>query len=223
MTETLLPHNASVIERALDASGARIGDLPVALREIWSPADCPPPLLPWLAWAFGVEEWDPAWSPQQQRDTITAALPIKRHKGTIGAVRDAIQALGITARVQEWFAQIPAGDPYTYRLLLEVDQIGYDLDGLNRMLKVVARAKNLRSQLDIIQPSVRSRATPAIAAATSLGNDIGIDYGGLTYSDGASAIDLMIDAAVNGEADTVGAIDALHTLVNHTMPQPAYW
>lgn len=219
----LLPPSASPLELAVAEACAVIGDIPAPLRESWSPHTCPANLLPWLAWAFGVEEWSESWTDDQKRAAIAAALPVKRVKGTIGAVSDVIVALGLTARVQEWFNQIPAGDPYTYRLHLDVDQTGYDLEQLKRLLLVVARAKNLRSHLDKILPSVTTSCGLVSAAVANTGHEITVGYGAPTYSDNWPAVDLIMDAAVNGEASTVAAIDSLHVLLHETMPQPAYW
>lgn len=219
----LLPPSASALERAVAEACAVIGDIPAPVRESWSPENCPTHLLPWLAWAFGVEGWSEAWTEDQKRAAITMSLPVKRTKGTIGAVLDVIRALGLSARVQEWFNQTPAGAPYTYRLHLEVDQIGYDLDQLRRMLLVVSRAKNLRSHLDTILPSVTTRPELVSAAATNPGHEITIAYGAPAYSDGDPALDLLTDAALYGEANTVAAIDSLHPLIHQTMPQPGYW
>lgn len=214
----LLPPNTTPLERNLAEVCADACELPVPLREAWSPADCPVALLPWLAWSFGVEEWDERWNEDQKRAVIAASIHIKRIKGTIGAVRRAIAALGITARVQEWFAQIPAGEPHTYRLRLEVDQVGYDLELLERMLKVVDNAKNLRSHLDTVIPSVVSRSTLHCGAVAVTGHEISVAYGAPTYSDGTPAIDLLTDAALHGESGTIAAIERLHTLTNTTIP-----
>lgn len=219
----LLPPNAATLERAIAEACAPIGSIPVPVRDAWSPENCPAHVLPWLAWAFGVEEWDAAWSDEQQRAAIAASIPVKRVKGTIGAVRDAIRALGASARVQEWFNQIPPAAPYTYRLHLEVDQIGYDLELLQRLLRVVARTKNLRSHLDTVLPSVTTRGPMVCAAAANTGHDIAVAYGAPTYSDGDPALDLLTDAALYGEADTIAGIDRLHVLLHETLPQPAYW
>lgn len=219
----LLPPSASTLERAVAEACAVIENIPAPLRESWSPSGCPTHLLPWLAWAFGVEEWSEAWTEDQKRSAIAMSLPVKRTKGTIGAVNDVIVALGLTARVQEWFNQVPAGAAYTYRLHLDVDQIGYDLDQLRRLLLVVSRAKNLRSHLDTILPSVTTRSGLVSAAATNTGHEIRVGYGAPTYSDNWPAVDLIMDAAVNGEASSVAAIDSLHVLLHDTMPQPAYW
>lgn len=170
----LLPANTTAQERAIDDTAARLGQVPVVVREMWNPDTCPPNLLAWLAWAFSVDEWDPAWSDDQKRAVIKASIEVHKYKGTIGAVREALAALFVDARVQEWFNQVPEGDPYTFRVLLEADQVGIEQDAMASLLAVIERTKNLRSHLDRIDVSIRSGAGPAVAACAGLGSEISI-------------------------------------------------
>lgn len=219
----LLPPNSTALERALAAVGASATDLAVPIRELWDPDTCPLELLPWLAWAWSVDEWDDAWSEQQKRDTVRQALPVQRVKGTIGAVRRAVEALGVVVRVQEWFNQSPAGAPYTYRLLVEVDQEPLTQAGQASLLRIVENAKNLRSHLETVLLTVNSRTTLSAAVVTGIGVDLGVTYGAPRYADGTPALDLLTDAAEYGEASTVDALDRLHTLLHSTLTSPTYW
>src|SRR5688500_13103717 len=106
----LLPINATPAERAMEGATSRLTDVPVPPRSMWDADTCPAALLPWLAWAFSVDEWDSSWSEAQKRASIRGSVEIHQHKGTIGAVRDAVAALGVPAQVQEWFNLSPAGD-----------------------------------------------------------------------------------------------------------------
>ena len=92
---TLLPSNATPLERALASVLARISDVPVPIADLWSPARCPVALLPWLAWALSVDEWDSGWTEEVQRDVIAASVDIHRHKGTIWAMRRALVVAGL--------------------------------------------------------------------------------------------------------------------------------
>lgn len=175
MSDVLLPSNSTAQERAMEASIAqRLRVLPVRVREVWNPETCPADVLPWLAWAFSVDEWSPLWSEQQKRQTIKNSIVIHRYKGTIGAVREAVAALGVDSAVQEWFNQIPEANPYTFRLYLKADQVGVPQDFFDTLLGVVLRTKNLRSHLDTIQLEVRTQAGPKAAACVSIGNEITI-------------------------------------------------
>jgi phage tail P2-like protein len=99
---TLLPPNATPQEIALDGATARLSDVPVSLRDIWNPDTCPVALLPWLAWAFNVDEWSASWSEESQRATIREAFTVQRKKGTIASVRRALVNAGYgTATIAE--------------------------------------------------------------------------------------------------------------------------
>lgn len=157
---------------------ARISAVPVPNRDLYNPALCPEALLPWLAWTFSLDDWNPQWSVAQKRQAITDSVYVHRHKGTIGAVRSALAALGYGAQVQEWFNQSPNGAPFTYQLLLDVDQVGIDQPGFVTVVDVVESAKNLRSHLDTIIPSIRTRDTLSIGGVCGSGNEITISYSG---------------------------------------------
>lgn len=174
----LLPPNATKPERSLAETVARISALPVPVRDVWNPDTCPAALLPWLAWAFSVDQWDSGWSDAQKRDTIRTAVAVQRYKGTIGAVRESIAALGVSAQVQEWFAQSPEGAPYTFRLLLDANQVGIPQALLSKLLDVVESAKNLRSHLDTVTPGVTSEARLVVGAVAQAGHEITVEFGG---------------------------------------------
>lgn len=219
----LLPPNSSDIERAAASVGAAATDLPVILRELWSPEGCPARLLPWLAWAWSVDEWDDSWSDRQKRNAIAASLSVQKHKGTIGAVSSALGAIGFRSRVQEWFRQTPAGDPYTFRIYVDVDQDPVSQSGILKVLDIVERNKSLRSSLETVIQEITSRSIVTIAAATVTGTNSELNYSAPEYSDGSIAWDLMTDAAYEGEENTIEGIDRLHSLVHETLPTTGYW
>lgn len=94
MSETLLPHNATPAELAFEAVLREAFTPQVPLREIWDPETCPVSLLPWLAGAFSVDEWDPGWSESAKRAAIAQSFSVHQKKGTIGAVKEAVAAAG---------------------------------------------------------------------------------------------------------------------------------
>jgi phage tail P2-like protein len=152
----------------------------VPLRTLYQPAATPLATLPALAWSVSLDEWNTDWTETQKRQAVAESLYVHRHKGTAGAVKRALQALGLDVQVQEWFNQTPAGAPFTFRLLLTGDQVGFDHDALQRLLYVVASTKNLRSHLSDVATSVATTAGPTVGAAAVLGNEITVD--GFQYS-----------------------------------------
>ncbi|WP_449221151.1 phage tail protein I [Tistrella mobilis] len=109
--ESLLPPNASALERALDRASARLGAVPVQIRQLYDVEACAPHLLPWLAWGLGVDYWRAAWPVEVKRAVIRATIPTRRHRGTPRALRTALEALGVRIDFSEWFET--SGRPYT--------------------------------------------------------------------------------------------------------------
>lgn len=90
---SLLPLNSTPAERAIE--GATDRPVPAPIRDLWNPDRCPAALLPWLAWALSVDDWDASWTEEVQRAVIAASIEIHRHKGTIWAMKRAVQAAGL--------------------------------------------------------------------------------------------------------------------------------
>jgi phage tail P2-like protein len=92
---SLLPQNRTGQEHAIEQTQAgRIAGMDVPVDRLWNPATCPAALLPWLAWALSVDEWDDAWPEETKRRVIADSVTVHRVKGTVGAVRRALAAAG---------------------------------------------------------------------------------------------------------------------------------
>lgn len=89
---TLLPPNATALERALAASAPL--DLPVRIGTLWNAETCPAELLPWLAWALSVDFWSLAGNEAQQRGLIANAITWHRKRGTPWALKQALATVG---------------------------------------------------------------------------------------------------------------------------------
>ncbi len=108
---SLLPPNASPLERRLTEIMGRLGDIPSPLRELMQPDTCPIELLPWLAWHLGVDAWKDYWPEEVKRARVKAAIPIARQNGTAAAVRGVIAAFGADIALREWWQLTPPGPP----------------------------------------------------------------------------------------------------------------
>lgn len=223
MAETLLPDNATELESALAITTARLDALPVDIRRVVSAATAPADFLPWLAWAFSVDvEWDLAVTDAQKREVIARSVAVHRRKGTVAAVQDAIDSLGFTVQLQEWFNQIPMGEPFTYRLIVTADQRGYTKEDLKKLIRVVNASKNLRSHQTEVAPSITSTATAVAQVVVLSGYETTVAYGPY-YSDLEVAWGLILDAAIYGEERTVAAIDELKRYMTEVMPAANFW
>lgn len=170
----LLPPNATPAERALSEAMAQVDDVPVIVKEIWNADTAPSNVLPWLAWAFSVDDWDVNWTEQQKRNTIKGAVTSQRIKGTIGAVKKQLAALGIDIQVQEWFNQQPPGNPYTFKLIINSDKTDVTQIGIKKIIEIVNTNKNLRSHMDLISVTANSESIVYTGAVANIGTEITI-------------------------------------------------
>ena len=102
MAQSLLPPNASPLERALEQSMALYdGKRDVAIDRLWRPHQCPVNVLPFLAWGLAVRRWDPAWPEQTRRQVTADAVSMHRMRGTLGAVEAALDRIGAVHDIEE--------------------------------------------------------------------------------------------------------------------------
>ena len=93
--ETLLPINRSPFEEAADLTGARIGELPIGLRELKRPYDIPQGHLPWLSWGLSVDLWKRDWPVEKKRVVTARSLPLHMIKGTQTAIEQALRIMDL--------------------------------------------------------------------------------------------------------------------------------
>lgn len=174
MAGHLLPGNATELERLAAAALAQIERVPVPLRTLWNPATCPVDLLPYLAWAFSVDRWSQAWPESAKRAAIRAAYFIHAHKGTIGALRRVVEPLGYLIEVYEWFEEVPAGTPGTFRLLVGVLDTGITDEMYQELTWLIDDAKPLTRHLVGLAISLDISGTEHIGAVVTMGDELDI-------------------------------------------------
>lgn len=164
---SLLPPNATAQEVALEGATARVGNVPVKTRQLWNAETCPADLLPWLAWAVSVDEWNSNWSDAQKRGTIAASFEVHSTKGTPAAVKASLGALGYQLTLTEWW-QVPTElPPYTFAIDLDTDGSMTSIGLFNEAVTLVNQSKNTRSHLARMRIRTKNTA-PAFTGAVSL-------------------------------------------------------
>ncbi|MGQ7247197.1 phage tail protein I [Halomonas sp. V046] len=162
----LLPSNGTALERAAAEALAKIQRVPVPLRDLWRPATCPAHLLPYLAWAFSVDRWDPTWTVATKRGVIAQAFYVHRKKGTISALRRVVEPLGYLLEVVEWWETSPEGIPGTFALRIGVLDTGIT-DGMYQELeRLIDDAKPLTRHVTGLDIAGETRGITYIGAAT---------------------------------------------------------
>ena len=148
--QSLLPPNASQLLRDLESVFGDSFDLPTLNRYVVNPDLAPAHILPWLAWALSVDDWSDNWSEQVRRNVIKASVEVHRKKGTIGALKKALQAFNYeNVKVEEWFEY--GANPYFFRVFFDVREPGFDVNVLPQVQKVIESTKNARSHLESLR------------------------------------------------------------------------
>ncbi|WP_431483717.1 phage tail protein I [Pseudomonas solani] len=174
MAARLLPANATELERLAAEALAQIDRVPVPLRQLWNPDSCPVELLPYLAWAFSVDRWSQAWPESAKRAAIRAAYFIHAHKGTIGALRRVVEQLGYLIEVFEWWEEVPAGVPGTFRLLVGVLDTGITDEMYQELTWLIDDAKPLTRHLVGLAISLDISGTENIGVVLTSGDELDI-------------------------------------------------
>lgn len=175
MTTSLLPPNATPLERALE-QGVRILALDTPVDVIDDPLACPAELLPWLAWAASVDTWDTDWSDAEKRNVIATSLAFHRLKGTRFSVETVLARFDALAWVVEWHEAEPRRAPHTFDIMLPlVTEDGMAPGGVrttaafaDAIIREVSRVKPLREHLQLVQLTALDAATAPIAAARAV-------------------------------------------------------
>jgi phage tail P2-like protein len=147
----LLPPNATPLERNIDAAiAARLDGVSLTpIKQLWDPWTCPAELLPWLAWAEGVDEWNTAWSVAVQRAVIASQRAVRRKRGTKQSVVDAVQAFGGTTVIREWFEYATKGTPHTFDIIITGGAQYVDAGFQQSMARAISRNKPARAHFNL--------------------------------------------------------------------------
>ena len=150
MSKSLLPINVSELLKDLENSSLKATTLEALNRYVTNHDLAPDNILPWLAWAVSVDDWSDNWSLAVKRNVIKASINVHKKKGTIGALRSALEAFNYeNIAVEEWFDY--GGDPHFFRVFFDVTKPGFDVGILPQVQKVIDNTKNVRSHLESLK------------------------------------------------------------------------
>ena len=203
MAESLLPPFSSPLERAVEQLINRVTNKPLVISQLWAPWQCPVELLPWLAWANSVDNWDNTWSEQTKRQVIDNAFEVHRYKATPHAIALALSSLDVAVTESEWWQH--NGTKGVNQLNAMISDAGISLDTVRAIQTAVDSAKR-----GVIHYNIRTVATShgdIVASATTMSATIPtVAYYTLDHldSDGASYL-----SATTLHANTITVENAL--------------
>ena len=171
---SLLPLNASDLERQAAHALTQIQRVPIPLRQLWNPDTCPTELLPYLAWSLSVDRWDSKWSDATKRAAIRASYFIHSRKGTIGALRRVVEPLGYLIEIVEWWQTLPEGVPGTFALKVGVLETGITEEMYQELTFLIDDAKPRSRYLTGLAISLETTGSLNLFAGLYEGEEIDV-------------------------------------------------
>ena len=180
---SVLPSHSSGIEKAMEGAGTK--SIRQTIPKVWDVDECPEELLPWLAHTLSVDSWQQNWGEARKRDVIRASVDVHKHKGTLYAVKRAIEALGYEASVAEWHNLETPGAPYTYELVFDQREVPALLEDLRRAVAAVDQAKSVRSHMTTlrVRALTLAEATTGMVVLSGTETNVNCHFYGATFSE----------------------------------------
>ena len=151
--KSLLPEHESLRHKSLDIALreqlTEHRDGLDVLKTVHDPFNCPESMLPWLAMILQPPFWSDAMSVYDKRRALASARELRRHKGTPYAVRLAMDAVGLDARVEEWYEY--GSSPGMFRVVVDTVGAEYDDTSIQIAETMINRVKRASAHLEEIQ------------------------------------------------------------------------
>lgn len=155
---TLLPPNATPLERALEAGVSRISAIDVPIDTLLDPSRIAVQWLPWLAWGLSVDAWDSTWSEATKRQAVAESIVLHRMKGTRAAVDLILPRIDALARVIEWHEERDRLRPGEFEIEVPLVTVAGAAGGpraqaaiVDDIITAIERVKPLREHLTVVQ------------------------------------------------------------------------
>lgn len=116
-----------------------------------------------LATQYDISVWRDSWPVTLKRSVLKTAISDKRLKGTVAAVKQALESLGSAASLVEWWQTTPKGTPHTftvYATQLDFDGV-IDTEMQEDVIAMIDDAKPERSHYSFV---VQTQANGGINA-----------------------------------------------------------
>jgi phage tail P2-like protein len=196
-----LPPKTAALQRAVARTCADLGNIPVPIRTVWNPDDCPSVFLPHLAWALSVDRWEDQWNDATKRAAIKASYAIHRKKGTIAAVQRIVETLGFLIRIVEWWQTEPRGERGTFALEIGVLDAGITDEMFIELERLIDDAKPKSRHLTSLSIHLETRVAQAICIGAYYGDEVTVypytpELISITVTHSSNAIDNSVDTMI---------------------------
>lgn len=148
--DTQVRHCISAIDPYLHAV-AEGKDLPAIYKRLGELSSAQ---MDHMAAQMDVDVWRTEWDVDRKRSMLIASYNIKRHAGTVQAVRDVLAAMGAALQLTEWWQLSPRGTPHTFTVTAIASGSsgngGLTAEEQQDLILGIDRAKPVRSHYELI-------------------------------------------------------------------------
>lgn len=105
-----------------------------------------------MAAAWDASVWMQSWPIQIKKSVLYNVIRDKRKRGTLGAVKRAIENIAAFTNLTEWWQETPKGTPHTFKITASLNNYSGVLESelQENLLALIDDAKPVRSHYDFI-------------------------------------------------------------------------
>jgi len=105
-----------------------------------------------MAAAWDASVWRQSWPIEIKRNVLHNVILEKRKRGTLGAVKKAIETIGSYTEITEWWQENPKGTPHTFKVIASLNHYDGVLESelQEDLFALIDDAKPVRSHYDFI-------------------------------------------------------------------------
>lgn len=171
-TPSLLPPDATPLERALESAARRVTAIDTPVQALVDPAAIPANVLPFLAWHLSVDRWEVEWTDATKRAAVADAIAAQRRKGTPASVEAVLASFDDLLELVEWHWATPRAAPHTFEIRLPLGSTGgtrATAAFAEKIVQEVARVKPARSHGTLVQMAATAGIAQVMGAAATAG------------------------------------------------------
>lgn len=162
---SLLPPNATKLERNIEQLGERTTRLLVPFIELHRVEQCPVPFLAWLAWDHRVEYWRSDWSEAEKRQAIEESTAFNAQRGTRSSIESLLSKFAENFQLKAWHEFNPPQAPFTFVVIIK--DVSISIDQLLQIQTAVEATKSARDNFSISAKVVSSGNIQIVGACHS--------------------------------------------------------
>jgi len=145
---SLLPRNATKLEKNVEQLGEKISLIPVPFVDLHSIDRCPVPHLPWLAWEHRVEYWQPDWNEQDKRNAIRESESFNAGRGTRSSISSLLSTVVDNYQLKAWYEFNPPQKPFTFVVIINPQYL-LSIEQLLQVHTAIDATKSVRDNYSI--------------------------------------------------------------------------